>query len=221
MTFGINAPNGLVPVNTGNGAAWNQQANWYPIGTTASQSLFKGDAVTLSTAGTVIRATASTASLGVLDQVSFQVTTSPEKFTWSFYPGGTGGVANLVSGSQPMAYVIDDPNAVFTVQETATTQAAGSASGTPLTQAAVGNNCDLLYIAGSTLTGISSVSLNNAASSTGLLSNMKIVGLDQRVTLGVTGDVGTPGGTLTAGTAFQNWLVQFNNHIYKAGSTRP
>lgn len=216
MTFGVNAPNGLVPVGTGNGAAWNQQTNVYPISSTASNSMFKGDPVSLSTAGTVIRATASTAVLGVLDQVSYQISSSPEKYAWAFWPGGTGG-PGVVSGTTPLAYVIDDPNCLFTIQET---DAAG-ASGTPLTQAAVGNNANILYTAGSTVSGISSVSLNNAASATTLVGNLKIVGIDPRVSLGVTGNTGTPGGVQTIGTAFQNLLVQINNDVYKAGSTRP
>lgn len=212
MTFGVNAPNGLVPVNTGNGAAWNSQANWYPIASTSTQSLFKGDPVTLSTAGTVIRGTASQAVLGILDQVSYQLPAQPQFFTYPFWPGSV----TVVSGTQPMAYVIDDPNVAFTIQETD----AGGASGTPLTQASVGNNANFLYTAGSVTTGVSAVSLNNASAATTLVGNIKILAVDQRVTLGVPGVVGTSGGVQTAG-AFANWIGQFNNHVLKAGSTRP
>ena len=217
MTFGVNAPNGLIPVNTGNGAAWNQQTNPYPIASTTSNSMFKGDPVTLSTAGTVIRATASQSVLGILDNVSFVDSRFPQFFNYSFWPG-SGGVT-LQTGSVVTAYVVDDPNVTFTVQETSTL----SASGTPLTQAAVGNNADFFYptAGGSTVTGISTVSLSNNTSATTLLGNAKIVGIDTRITLGVPGISGTVGGVQVIGTAFQNWLCQFNNHIYKAGSTRP
>lgn len=213
MTYGVNAPNGLVPINTGAGAAWNQQANWYPIASTSTQSLFKGDPVSLSTAGTVIRGTASTASLGILDNVSFQISSAPQFFNWPFWPGSQ----TLITGNTPMAYVIDDPNVAFTVQET---DAAG-ASGTPLTQASVGNNANFLYTAGSIVTGISAVSLNNASAATTLVGNLKIVSLDQRAVLGVPAVTPTSvGGVQTTG-AFSNWICQFNNHVYKAGSTRP
>lgn len=215
MTFGVNAPNGLIPTNIGGAGAWTGQANWYPITTTASNSMFTGDPVTLSTAGTVIRATASQAVLGVLGQVSYQISSSPEKFTWAFWPGGAGG-PGVVAGTTPMAYVYDDPMQAFTIQEASNT----GASGTPLTQAAVGNNANILYTAGSTVTGISAVSLDNTTSATTLVGNLKIVSVDQRVTLGVPGTSGTSGGVQTAG-AFANWIVMFNNHVYKAGSTRP
>lgn len=215
MTYGVNAPNGLVPVNTGNGAAWNSQANWYPITATYASTMFKGDPVTLSTAGTVIRATASQAVLGILDQVTYQTSANPQFFSYVYWPGNPG----VVSGTQPMAYVIDDPDVSFTVQETDS----GGASGTPLTQASVGNNVNFLYTAGSTLSGISAVSINNGSTSTALVANLKIVSLDNRAVLGVPG--AAPSGNQVGGVqqagAFANWICQFNNHVYKAGSTRP
>lgn len=213
MTFGVNAPNGLVPVNTGNGAAWNQQVNPYPVLSTSTQSMFKGDPVSLSTAGLVIRATASQAVLGILDNVSYVLPASPQFFSWPFWPGSI----TVQTGSVVTAYVVDDPDVMFTIQETSNT----GASGTPLTQASVGNNANILYTAGNTTTGISSVSLDNTTAATTLVGNLKIMGIDPRITLGVTGNTGTSGGPQTIGTAFQNLLCQFNNHVYKAGSTRP
>lgn len=215
MTFGVNAPNGLVPVNTGNGNTWNGQTTPYDITTTYGTAIYFGDPVTLGTAGTVIIGVASQSVLGVFAGCEYQTNQNLAYGAVKFpYWPGTPGVR---TGTSAIAYVIDDPRVRFSIQET---DAAG-ASGTPLTQAVVGNNANFLYTAGSTLSGISAVSLNNASVATTLVGNLKIVGLDPGVTLGVTGNQGTPGGTQTIGTAFQNWIVEIDNSVFKAGSTRP
>tara|TARA_R110000751_G_scaffold18476_3_gene56196 strand:- start:1754 stop:2350 length:597 start_codon:yes stop_codon:yes gene_type:complete len=198
MTYGINGPRGLQPVNSGNGVTWNGQTNEYVLPATGGQSMFQGDPVTLSTAGTIIRGSASNPSLGVFQGTKYQDTQGVWQFT-NYFAGATAYLA----GNTPVAMIIDDPNAQYTVQETD----AGGASGTPLTQAAVGNNIDMLYTAGDTRTGMSAVSINNASIATTLVDNFKVVALDTQ-TENVIG-------------AFANWIVQINNGVFKTGSTRP
>lgn len=214
MTYGINAPNGLVPVNTGNGNTWNGQTTRYPITATYSSAMFTGDTCTLSTAGTVIQSTASTAVLGVFYGCEYQIPTNRYQVTWPYWPGNP----SVVSGTQPYAYVIDDPRVRFTVQEAST----AGASGTPLTQAVVGNNGNIVLSTGNTTTGLSRAFLDNSTTATTLVGNVKVVGLDLGVTLGVngTGSTNVSGGPQTTG-AFANWIVEINNDVYKAGSTRP
>ena len=121
----------------------------------------------------------------------------------------------------PVALICDDPNAIYTIQETATTQAAGSASGTPLTQGAVGLNANFLYVAGSTTTGLSSVSLNNATTATTLVGNVQIVALDPSVVIGAqTASPAAGSSGQQAVGAFANWLVKPNTNFY-AASVRP
>lgn len=200
MTYGVNAARGLQPTNTGGGYTWNGQANEYPITATYASSMFIGDPVTLATDGTVIRATASTAVLGVFQGCQYIPSTNfAGTVKYPYWPGNPG----VQTGTTPVALVIDDPMVQYTIQET---DAAG-ASGTPLTQASVGNNANFLYTAGSTANGLSSVSINNASTATTLVANLKLVRLDPTV------------GNTTG--AFANWIVQINNDVYKAGSVRP
>lgn len=213
MTFGVNAPNGLVPVNTGNGNTWNGQTTAYPITATYNTALFTGDTVTLGTAGTVIASVASQAVLGVFAGCEYITNSNKYTIRYPYWPGNPG----VVSGTQPVAYVIDDPRVRFTVQEAS----AAGASGTPLTQAVVGNNADIVLSTGNTANGQSRAFLNNASTATTLLGNVKIVGLDPGITLGVASTSGTAGGSQTIGSAFQNLIVEINNGVFKAGSTRP
>ncbi len=201
MTNGVNAPNGLVPANSMGAFSDSGKTNEYPITATYASSMFTGDLVTLSTAGTVIRATATQSALGVFQGCKY-IPSSNNNGTvaFAYWPGNPG----VQTGTTPVAIVLDDPNAVFSIQETGST---ASTAGTALTQAAVGNNANILYTAGSTITGISAVSLDNSTTATTLTQNLKIIGLDPTI--------GNAVGN------YANWLVQINNHIYKAGSTRP
>lgn len=214
MTFGVNAPNGLVPVNSGNGATWNGQTTPYNITATYGTAMFTGDTVTLGTAGTVIVSVASQAVLGVFAGCEYQVTSNYYTVRFPYWPGNPG----VRTGTQPVAFVIDDPRVRFSVQEAST----AGASGTPLTVgAAVGNNADIVLSTGNTVSGQSRAFLSNQTVATTLVGNVKIVGLDPGITLGVASTSGTAGGPQTAGTAFQNWIVEINNGVYKAGSARP
>lgn len=216
MTYGVNGPNGLVPVNSGGAQSSNFQVTWYPITATYASAMFQGDTVTLGTAGTVIQSTASTSILGVFVGCQYQGTTANAKYsvTNNYWPGNPG----VVSGTQPLAAVIDDPMQRYTVQEAST----AGASGTPLNVAAYGNNGNIVLSTGNTTTGLSRAFLDNSTTATTLVGNVKLVQIDTNtISLGVPGTTGTPGGQLAAGTAFQNWIVQPNNDVFKAGSTRP
>lgn len=213
MTYGVNAPNGLVPVNTGNGNTWNGQTTPYPITATYNSSIYTGDPVTLGTAGTVIVAVASQSVLGVFAGCEYQISSNKYTIRFPYWPANPG----VVSGTQPTAFVIDDPRVRFTVQEANTSDAAGTA----LTQAAVGNNANIVLSTGNTVTGQSRAFLDNTTSATTIIGMVKIVGLDPGISLGVASTSGTAGGPQPGGTAFQNWIVEIDNSVFKAGSTRP
>jgi hypothetical protein len=68
-----------------------------------------------------------------------------------------------------------------------------------------GLNANFLYTAGSTATGQSAVSLNNATEADTATLNLKILQLDP-----------TPGNAVGN---FANWLVVLNNHLYRTGVT--
>ena len=196
MAYGTNAPNGLIPVKKLDGSAWTGATNPYQIANTYATALFRGDPVTRLADGTIGVGVAGSAVLGVFWGVKYTDSTGTVKFM-NYWPGNPG----VLTGSTVEALVIDDPNTVFSVQETSATGTAG----TPLALADRGLNINFLYTAGSTATGQSAVSINNASEADTATLNCKIIDLDP-----------TPGNAVGN---FANWLVTINNHLYKGGVT--
>jgi len=196
MAYGTNAPQGLVPVKKLDGSAWTGATNPYQITSTYATALFRGDPVTILSDGTLGVGVAGSACVGAFWGVKFIDSTGRVRFE-NYWPGNPG----VLTGSSVEALVIDDPNTVFTIQETN----ASGAAGTPLALADRGLNANFLYTAGSTATGTSAVSLNNASEADTSTLNLKILQLDP-----------TPGNAVGA---FANWLVVINNHLYRGGVT--
>lgn len=197
MAYGTNAPQGLVPVKKLDGSAWTGATNPYQIANVYATAMFRGDPVTiLAGDGTLGVGVAGATIVGVFWGTKFIDSTGRVRFE-NFWPGNPG----VQTGSSVEALVIDDPNTVFTIQETSGTGTAG----TPLALADRGLNANFLYTAGSTATGTSAVSLNNATEADTATLNLKILSLDP-----------TPGNVIGA---FANWLVVMNNHLYKGGVT--
>lgn len=198
MAYGASGGFGLQPLNSGNGVTWNGQTNQYNLPATGGQSIFQNDPVALSTLGVIVRGAATSPVLGSAQGFKYQDTSGVWQFT-NFFAGATA----FLTGNTPVALVIDDPNAQYTITEGDAT----GASGTPLTSIAPGLNANFVYTAGSTRTGLSAVTLNNATASTASGQNLRIVSLDP-----TTGNqVG----------AFANWVVQINNGQRSAGTARP
>jgi hypothetical protein len=196
MAYGTNAPQGLVPVKKLDGSAWTGATNPYQITNTYATAIFRGDPVTISSSGVLEVGVAGSACVGVFWGVKFTDSTGRVRFE-NYWPGNPG----VLTGSVVEALVIDDPNTVFTIQETSGTGTAG----TPLALTDRGLNANFLYTAGSTATGTSAVSLNNATEADTSSLNLKILQLDP-----------TPGNAIGA---FANWLVVINNHLYRGGVT--
>lgn len=198
MAYGASGGFGLQPLNSGNGVTFNGGTNEYNLPATGGQSIFQGDPVALSTLGVIVRGAATSPVLGCFQGCKFQDTSGVWQFV-NFFSGATA----FLTGNTPVALVIDDPNAQYTITEGDAT----GASGTPLTSVAPGNNANFVYTAGSTRTGISAVTLNNATASTASGQNLRITMLDPR--------------TGNAIGAFANWVVQINNGQRSAGTPRP
>ncbi len=196
MAYGTNAPQGFVPVKKLDGSAWTGATNPYQITSTYATALFRGDPVTILADGTLGVGVAGSACVGVFWGVKFTDSTGRVRFE-NYWPGNPG----VLTGSVVEALVIDDPDTVFTVQETNNLGAAG----TPLALADRGLNINFLYTAGSTSTGQSAVSIDNTTEAVTATLNCKILQLDP-----------TPGNAVGN---FANWLVVLNNHLYKGGVT--
>ena len=196
MAYGTNAPNGFQPVKKLDGSAWTGATNPYEIVTTYATAIFRGDPVTIGSSGFLEVGTAGNTCVGVFWGVKYTDSTGVVRFQ-NYWPGNPG----VLTGSTVEALVIDDPATVFSVQETSGTGTAG----TPLALADRGLNINFLYTAGSTSTGSSAVSINNASEGTSNTLNCKILQLDP-----------TPGNVVGN---FANWHVVLNNHLYNGGVT--
>lgn len=215
MTYGLNSPKGFQIARTFNGTP-NYALNEYPITATNANSIFTGDPVSLSTLGTIQRGAASTPCIGIFMGTKYSVpaTIAYGAFQFPYWPGNPG----VSTGNVPVALVADDPNNVYTIQETAS---GGTASGTPLTQGAVGLNANFVYVAGSTVTGLSACTLDNSSTSTGLVGNVQILAVDPSIVLGTASTTPTAGSSGQQGVGpFANWLVKLNTNFY-APAVRP
>lgn len=195
MAYGTNAPNGLRPVKKLDGSCWTGALNNYPVASGYGTSLFKGDPVTILADGTLGIATPGSGVVGVFWGIQYTPSTGglPVNSPNWVASTATQGAVNAT------AFVIDDPNVVFTIQETN----GSGAAGTPLTAADVGLNANVAIGTGSAATGNSGASLNNTTEATTATLDLKILGLDTY-----------PGNAVGN---FANWFVKINNHRYAAG----
>ena len=182
-----NAPFGLKP-SSKLGSNYNSEGvTEYKIASGASGNIFSGDLVKMANTGTILVAAAGDQALGVFR--GCQYTDSSGDVIYSpYWPDGT-------VTSDAVAFVVDDPNALFEVQSAAT----GS-----VVQTVVGNNADIVYTSGSTITGISAVEISGTTAATS--AQLRIVGVStdpENSTLG-TGSA----------SANVNLIVKINEHFY-------
>ena len=199
MTFNVNAAQGLQPVRYLSGTPWNDAYNGqYQIASGYATAIFKGDPVVVGANGVLNIGVAGSGVHGVFWGCTYTTPGGVVAFS-NFWPAGQVTLNALAA----QANVIDNPDILFSIQET---NAAGAA-GTPLTQAACGQNFNFLVTAGSTVTGLSASSLNNASGAPGADStlNLKVMFLDPNVA--------------NAYGNFANWLVLLNNHKLQGTGT--
>ena len=159
----------------------------YSIASGASGNIFSGDPVKMANTGTILVAAAGDQLLGVFRGCRF-TNSSGEVIYSPYWPDGT-------VSSDAVAFVVDDPNALFEVQSAAT----GS-----VVQTVIGLNADIVYTAGSTTTGRSNVDLSGTMA-TGT-AQCRIIGFSndpENNALG-TGSLST----------YVNMIVKINEHLY-------
>lgn len=141
----ISAPYGFKPINRLDGMAYAGATRQLPLAT--GTAVYFGQPVELDVGGVVGAATSLTAGakLGVFVGCQY-VNSSGQTVEAQYYPGS--GVTN------PIAYVVDDPAAVFKV---AVTTAGGAI--TTVTRAAVGTNVTALANTPSATTGNAATSI--------------------------------------------------------------
>lgn len=182
-----NAPFGLKP-SSKLGSNYNSEGvTEYKIASGASGNIFSGDLVKMANTGTILVAAAGDQALGVFR--GCQYTDSSGDVIYSpYWPDGT-------VTSDAVAFVVDDPDALFEVQSAAT----GS-----VVQTVVGNNADIVYTSGSTITGISAVEISGTTAATS--AQLRIVGVS----------TDPDNSTLGTGSASANvnLIVKINEHFY-------
>jgi hypothetical protein len=192
-----NAPAGLSPVGYLNGAPWNGQGRRYYIPASDTNAYSIGDPVTLTGDGDasgvagVVLATPGSGIVGVVLGAGGEryggMSADPDNLNTTIVPA---------TKTKPYyVMVCDDPNVLFEVQEIGT--------GTALTAAAIGLNCNL--VAGTNSGYLSGWLLDNTTEATTSTLDVKLLGLRQ-ITNNVFG-------------AYAKWVVKINNHNYAAGVT--
>lgn len=182
----IDMPRGFTPVSNAYGACYTGGARVYTTAAGDSTAIFIGDPVKLA-------GTSQTVNGQVYADVAQAATTNT-------VVGVVIGVLADVATSLPYRaastvrrlLVVDDPNALFEIQEVS--------GGTALTANDIGLNTPFVVGSGSTVTGYSGVELNNSGEATTNTLDCKIIGLSPRENNAVG--------------EHAKWLVRLNNHTY-------
>ena len=155
----VDGPYGLIPINLIGGQVFAGATRQIPIASASGTAIYYGDVVKLSSDGDLSKETGtSTATpVGVFLGCSYTDATFGKVFR-QYYPGA-------ITASDIVAYVQDDPDALFKVAVTA----AGTSTISYVNRTAVGNNSALIQGTGSTTTGNSAVSISATTATTATL----------------------------------------------------
>lgn len=152
----ISAPYGLKPVNLIGGLPFAGATRQFKIANAYATNIFCGDAVKIVTAGGIEKDTGTTTAtpVGIFLGCSYTNPTTSQPTYSQYYPAST-------AADDIMAYVCDDPNALFkVVSVSATTTVAGYG------RALIGSNVALVQNSGSTVTGNSKVAIDGTSTAT-------------------------------------------------------
>ncbi len=155
----VDGPYGLIPINLIGGQVFAGATRQIPIASASATAIYYGDVVKLSSDGDLSKETGtSTATpVGVILGCSYTDATFGKVFR-QYYPGA-------ITASDIVAYVQDDPDALFKVAVTA----AGTSTISYVNRTAVGNNSALIQGTGSTTTGNSAVSISGTTATAATL----------------------------------------------------
>ena len=182
-----NAKFGLRPIGKLGSNSNSTGTTEYDILTGTTGTIFSGDPVKMVNTGGIAVAAAGDLLLGVFQGCQYTDSAGDVIFS-SFLP-------TLTASSDAVAFVVDDPNALFEVQSAAT----GS-----VVQTVVGLNADIVYTAGSTTNGRSNVDLSGTMA-TGT-AQCRIIGFSNDPENNALGT-----GSLSTNV---NMIVKINEHLY-------
>ena len=168
------APLGLMPIKHKNGAPYNGAYNEYYLRSDYNTAMYVGDPVIITgtanteafhgnAPGTLPTVNKATAAGGYITGIIIGFSLLPTDLTKTYNEAST----------ERIAYVADDPDLVFELQEDSVDGA--------LAVTDVGNNGDMIFGSGSTTSGKSGVELDSSTVTTTDALNLKILRLVNRV----------------------------------------
>lgn len=252
MAYGVNAPFGLRPVSSITGGSWTEKTNVYYLESditgefTENLSIFCGDPMMFKTGRLpeVTRAAFdndglpennNAAIVGVFQSCEY-IDTTGNLVQSPYWPGGS----HIQAGSAIKAYIIDDPNVVFEIQASTSTDVADNSRfggyvgdisrSTPQSFCGqnypfgLGGGGDNILpnnpTSGNTRTGQSGVYLNVVGTDTPDENNARVSSTFPLKAIGyslnVNNQINVPDGT--AANQFLNIRVLINNHTFKSGT---
>tara|TARA_B000000609_G_C24060205_1_gene286138 strand:+ start:152 stop:730 length:579 start_codon:yes stop_codon:yes gene_type:complete len=181
---------GLRPYRKLDGTPLAGAQNRYTIKANYDQNIFQGDLVIPVSTGNIERHVYNTseAVVGVFNGCFFTDPTTQKPTYKNFYPAST-------NASDIVAFVVDDPDAVFLMNADAA-----------FTRADLFKNYSLDSNNGSTTTGISQAMLDVSVSGTATTFAVQAIDISQ-----------DPENSDTS-TSNANVLVRINNHFYRSGT---
>jgi len=186
----VSAPYGFKPINRLDGMPYAGATRQIKIASGYAANIFNGDLVSVVAAGVVEKFAGTTTGspVGVFVGCSYTNPTTKQKQFAQNWPTGT-------VAADAVAYVVDDPNAVFKVVSTD-----GSSAVTAVARAVIGANMSVIQGAGDTNTGNSGVSVLGSSANTTNTLPIRVVDVVPE--------------TATGADAFVELIVKINIHQY-------
>jgi hypothetical protein len=192
MTYpAVTAPYGLQPVNRIDGMAYAGAIRQIPVAAGFGTAIFDGDTVVINSDGFLVKSTTTDSGniVGVCLGGQY-VNSSGQTVQGQFIPALASTASNLA-----LAYVVDDPMALFKVAVVTSGTTMGTAGRT-----VVGTNLALVLNAGNTTTGNSAFAVTLTGAGTTATIPIRVIDVVPE--------------TATAADTFTELLVKINTHQY-------
>jgi hypothetical protein len=192
MTYpAVTAPYGLQPVNRIDGMPYAGAVRQIPVAAGFGTAIFDGDTVAINSDGFLVKSTTTNSGniVGVCLGGQY-VNSSGQTVQGQFIPALAS-----TSGNPALAYVVDDPMALFKVAVVTSGTTMGTAGRT-----VVGENVALVLNAGSTITGNSAFAVTLTGAGTTATIPLRVIDVVPE--------------TATGADTFRELLVKINTHQY-------
>jgi hypothetical protein len=187
----VSAPYGLQPINRIDGMPYAGAIRQIPVAAGFGTAIFDGDTVVINSDGFLVKSTTTDSGNIVGVCVGGQyVNSNGQTIQGQFIPALAS-----TSGNLALAYVVDDPMALFKVAVVTSGTTMGTAGRT-----VVGSNLPLVLNAGNTTTGNSAFAVSLTGAGTTATIPVRVIDVVPE--------------TATGADAFRELLVKINTHQY-------